>query len=92
MVVIADTSPLNYLVLIGHADVLPSLYGEVVIPGAVLEELLHPNTPPLVASWIASRPSWLAVEQNAGPLPGSTVTALDPGEQAARLPQRSCSI
>ena len=32
MVVISDTSPLNYLVLIGQTEVLPKLYGEVVIP------------------------------------------------------------
>lgn len=32
MVVIADTSPLNYLILIGHADLLPRLCGEVTIP------------------------------------------------------------
>jgi predicted nucleic acid-binding protein len=45
MVVIADTSPLNYLILVGHADVLPELYGEVVIPPAVLRELQHFNAP-----------------------------------------------
>jgi len=27
MIVVADTSPLNYLILIGAVDVLPSLYG-----------------------------------------------------------------
>ena len=43
MVVIADTSPLNYLILIGHVDVLKELYGEVVIPRAVLVELRHPR-------------------------------------------------
>lgn len=78
MVVIADTSPLSYLVLIGHAEVLPRLYGEVVIPQAVLEELLHPKTPPTVASWIASRPPWLAVEQNPGPLSASAGTTSIP--------------
>jgi predicted nucleic acid-binding protein len=39
MIVIADTSPLNYLVLIGEAEVLRRLYGQVVIPEAVLREL-----------------------------------------------------
>jgi predicted nucleic acid-binding protein len=36
MIVIADTSPLNYLVLIGEADILQRLYGRAVIPEAVL--------------------------------------------------------
>ena len=27
MIVVADTTPLNYLILIGHSDILPKLYG-----------------------------------------------------------------
>jgi predicted nucleic acid-binding protein len=34
-VVISDASPLHYLILIGHAEVLPTLYAEVLIPEAV---------------------------------------------------------
>jgi predicted nucleic acid-binding protein len=34
MIVIADTTPLNYLVLIDHSDLLPRLYGRVLIPPA----------------------------------------------------------
>ena len=32
MIVIADTSPINYLILIGQIDVLRALYGRVLIP------------------------------------------------------------
>jgi predicted nucleic acid-binding protein len=32
MIVVSDTSPINYLVLIGPVDVLPQLYGEVIVP------------------------------------------------------------
>jgi len=32
MIVVADTSPVNYLVLIQEIDVLPKIYGRVVIP------------------------------------------------------------
>ena len=39
MIVIADTSPINYLILIGEIDVLPALYGQVLIPPSVREEL-----------------------------------------------------
>jgi predicted nucleic acid-binding protein len=42
MIVVADTAPLNYLILIGHVDVLEALYGEVVIPPAVQDEMLDP--------------------------------------------------
>lgn len=36
MIVVSDTSPLNYLVLIGHEQVLPLLYERVVTAPAVL--------------------------------------------------------
>jgi predicted nucleic acid-binding protein len=39
MLVVADTSPLNYLVLIQHDALLPALYERVVIPPAVLADL-----------------------------------------------------
>lgn len=63
MIVIADTSPLNYLVLIGEADILQRLYDRVVIPEAVLRELLHPETPTIMSEWITRRPAWLEVER-----------------------------
>lgn len=44
-VVVADTTPLNYLVLIRQAEVLHQLFGEVMIPEAVLTELRHPKAP-----------------------------------------------
>ena len=39
MIVIADTSPINYLILIGEIEVLSALYGRVLIPPSVREEL-----------------------------------------------------
>lgn len=45
MIVVSDTSPIYYLVEIAVADILPRLYGEVVIPPAVLHELRHPRAP-----------------------------------------------
>jgi predicted nucleic acid-binding protein len=43
MIVVADTSPLNYLIRLDHADVLPEIYGRVLVPQAVLDELQHPR-------------------------------------------------
>ena len=51
--VVTDTSPINYLILIGYVDVLPVLHGDVVIPQAVARELRDPRTPELVRQWIA---------------------------------------
>jgi predicted nucleic acid-binding protein len=40
-VVVADTSPINYLILIGHADLLLRLYAQVLIPEEVFAELIN---------------------------------------------------
>jgi predicted nucleic acid-binding protein len=60
-VVVADTTPLNYLIVIDRADILASLFGEVLIPGAVLEELRHPKAPAAVSRWLQQLPGWLRV-------------------------------
>jgi predicted nucleic acid-binding protein len=45
MIVVADTSPLNYLILIGEPNLLYRLYGRTVIPRAVLSELQASGAP-----------------------------------------------
>jgi len=52
MIVIADTTPLNYLILIHQADLLPQLFGRVLIPPAVFEELQQPETLQLVLNCV----------------------------------------
>ena len=59
--VVSDTSPLNYLVLIGQITLLPTLYGRVVIPQSVYEELNAPETPASVRDWLAALPGWIEV-------------------------------
>ena len=54
--VVSDTGPINYLVLIGYVDVLPLLFQKIAMPLAVREELLDPNAPPLVREWIRAFP------------------------------------
>ena len=61
MVVVADTSPVNYLVLIGQIEILPRLYARIAIPSAVLGELRHPVAPEPVRDWSAHPPGWLEV-------------------------------
>jgi predicted nucleic acid-binding protein len=61
MIVISDTSPLNYLILIDYQDVLPILFGQIIIPQAVLNELQHTRTPEKIKNWIAAKPIWLEV-------------------------------
>lgn len=59
--VVADTTPLNYLILIERADILAVIFGEVLIPEAVLEELRHPEAPESVGRWLQAPPDWLRV-------------------------------
>jgi len=61
MTVVANTTPLNYLVLIGEIDVLPRLYGQVFVPRRVMQELAHPDSPSPVRSWASTPPGWLEV-------------------------------
>jgi len=51
-VVVADTSPIRYLVRIGQIDLLPRLFKTIFLPSAVAEELLHPSAPPSVRDWM----------------------------------------
>ncbi len=60
-VVVADTTPLNYLILIGHVDILGSMFGAVLIPEAVLAELQHSKAPEAVKQWLGELPAWLHV-------------------------------
>ncbi|MGE0392891.1 MAG: hypothetical protein AB7P67_04920 [Vicinamibacterales bacterium] len=82
MIVVADTGPLQYLILIEHVDVLPALYGRVIIPSAVMAELSHDRTPVPVQTWIAGKPEWLHVQTPARTVATADAT-LGPGESAA---------
>lgn len=59
MIVVADTGPLNYLILIEHADVLGALFRSVIIPTAVENELNRVESPATVRQWLKARPEWL---------------------------------
>jgi uncharacterized protein len=41
MIVVSDTSPISNLAAIGQLELLQKLYGNVIIPTAVYQELLN---------------------------------------------------
>ena len=59
--IVADTSPLYYLLLIDQIDLLPRLFGTVFIPAAVHKEMCHPAAPPRVREWAAHPPAWVEI-------------------------------
>src|SRR6266436_3854839 len=69
-VVVADTSPLNYLVLIGQID---------------LAELADSGAPPQVLDWTHSQPERLEVRAVREDQNDPTLQQIDPGERAAIL-------
>jgi predicted nucleic acid-binding protein len=84
MIVVSNTSPINYLILIGHINLLPELFQEVIIPPEVCSELSDPLAPLPVQHWIATPPDWLKI-QPVRRLSDEIVDLLDPGERAAIL-------
>ncbi len=82
MIVVADTTPINYLILIEEIDVLATLYGRVVIPDVVRQELLRPRTPVTVREWTERPPVWLDV-RTSNPVSDPGLARLDAGERAA---------
>ena len=81
--VVADTGPLNYLVLIGEIDLLPKLFEKVLAPEAVRDELTSRKAPESIRAWLAQLPAWL--EFHPDPMRDNTgeTSLLDRGEQPA---------
>ena len=80
MVVVADTSPINYLVLITQIDILKQLYARILIPPAVLAELKHAAAPKPVRDWAHNPPGWVEI---LSPKSSLILAQLDPGESEA---------
>ncbi|MBD2310557.1 DUF3368 domain-containing protein [Desertifilum sp. FACHB-1129] len=84
MIIVSNTSPINYLILIGQIDLLPKLFRQIVIPQVVYSELSDPEAPSLVRTWIVTPPDWLKI-QSVSQDSDTIVDLLDPGERAAIL-------
>lgn len=83
-IVVADTGPLNYLVLIGAIGVLPKLFDQVLAPQAVFDELTDRDTPPPTRAWVTQAPDWFTIHPDPAQTGhDETTAALDVGERAA---------
>ena len=82
MIVIADTSPINYLILIGEIEILNHLFSRVIIPEAVSVELQHSKAPQAVKDWIDNPPYWLETRKIQTAV-DPVLQVLGPGEREA---------
>jgi len=82
LIVVADASPINYLILIGHIDVLRRLYERVAMPEGVIRELRATGSPPEVQTWAARPPEWIETHRVEVP-PDAGLEAVDAGEAEA---------
>ena len=85
MLVVADTSPINYLVLLEHTAVLPVLYTRVFLPPAVVTELQDLEAPEEVRAWTANLPAWCEVRRPTPLGEAETLANLGAGEREAIL-------
>jgi predicted nucleic acid-binding protein len=84
MIVVANTSPICYLQLIGHLDLLSALFERVLIPVAVRDELGDEGAPETVRALVSQLPVWLDV-QPVVMRSDSALEKLHPGEREAIL-------
>ncbi|MEO7145318.1 MAG: hypothetical protein ABI165_17625 [Bryobacteraceae bacterium] len=81
--VVADTTPLRFLVEIAYEHVLQQLFRQVCIPDAVARELRHARTPAMVRQWAEELPSWVEVREIGVPVFAHELAGLDRGEWEA---------
>jgi predicted nucleic acid-binding protein len=84
MIIVSNTSPINYLILIGHINLLPELFQQIIIPQAVYSELSDASAPSPVQTWIATPPDWVKIQPVSQPS-DAILDLLDPGEREAIL-------
>lgn len=83
MIVVSDTSPINNLAAIGALDLLKELYGTVVIPEAVYQELTDPDFPVAGATEVQTL-EWIQTQAVSNRVLIEALSSeLDPGESEA---------
>lgn len=80
MLVVADTSPFIVLLKIDLVFILPALFGQILVPSAVVQELAHGRGADPVRQFIANPPPWLQTRDPDSLIPEAK---LDQGERAA---------
>lgn len=82
MIVISDTGPLRYLAVLGRAELLPQLFGQILCPAAIISECQHPKAPDALRVLITAQPEWLVI-RDPQHVSAELASHLDAGEAAA---------
>ena len=83
MIVVADSGPLHYLILLDQTELLHRFYGQVIVPEAVLRELTSGRAPQPVRDWLSEPPSWLRIQSVSSSQLELVTDDLDLGEREA---------
>lgn len=82
LLVVADTSPVRYLLRIDQIDLLAQLFGSITLPSIVAGELRHSSAPADVQAWMSQLPSWVQIV-TAPEVDDPVLNSLDAGERSA---------
>ena len=83
MIIVSDTSPISNLLRIGQLPLLQVLYGSVVIPESVYEEIRALESFGIDTSWL-SNTEWITIQPVGNrAFADSLKSELDPGEAEA---------
>jgi predicted nucleic acid-binding protein len=83
MIVVADSGPLHYLILLEHTELLQRFYGQVLVPEPVAGELSAAAAPAVVREWMRKPPTWVDVRRVSPDVVSMISDDLDLGERAA---------
>jgi predicted nucleic acid-binding protein len=84
-VVVSNSSPICYLILINQIHLLHEILGSILIPEAVACELGDNAAPKAVQEWIAKPPEWVSI-QKAPHFIDAELDRLHAGEREAITP------
>ena len=62
-VVVSNSSPICYLILINQIHIMHEILGAILIPEAVARELGDNAAPKSVKEWIAKPPEWVSIQK-----------------------------
>jgi uncharacterized protein len=83
VIIVSNISPINNLAAAGYLNLLEQLYGKIVIPTAVSQELSAVQTPIAVATQVQAAP-WIQIWQVANLATVATIQLqVDRGEAEA---------